>query len=216
MNDEPNAAGLSFDEVIEIQKHLADVPAHLIPSAIQKIEMKLDRKLLEERKDIECQQKKKLDDMRPKVKYPYRLPCKSICNLTRVVVNKGDKYDVKYGEKSNESATQQLREADKFAYYERGNPNRMNPTRELDEFYCKDDRIMCIDLQGYADEHIKEMEDKLFNEEMEQLQPELEKLEEGKCNNQTRKPTDSDSSSDLLTLIDLTSGPLIKTAGLTG
>lgn len=75
---------------------------------------------------------------------------------------------------------------------------------------------MCIDLQGYADEHIKEMEDKLFNEEMEQLQPELEKLEEGKCTNQIRKPTDNDSSNDLLTLIDLTSGPLIKTAGLTG
>lgn len=34
MNDEPNAPGLSIDEVVEIQKHLADVPVHLIPSAI--------------------------------------------------------------------------------------------------------------------------------------------------------------------------------------
>lgn len=76
MNDEPNAPGLSFEEVVEIQKHLADVPAYLIPSAIQKIEMKLDRKLLEERKDIECQQKKKLDEMRPRLRYPSRLPCK--------------------------------------------------------------------------------------------------------------------------------------------
>ena len=32
MNDEPNKAGLSLVEVQEIQKHLADVPAHLIPS----------------------------------------------------------------------------------------------------------------------------------------------------------------------------------------
>ena len=34
MNDEPNKAGLSIAEVQEIQKHLADVPAHLIPSEI--------------------------------------------------------------------------------------------------------------------------------------------------------------------------------------
>ena len=26
MNDEPNKAGLSIDEVLEIQKHIADVP----------------------------------------------------------------------------------------------------------------------------------------------------------------------------------------------
>ena len=50
MNDEPNKAGLSLAEVQEIQKHLADVPAHLIPSEIQKIEMQLDGRLLRERK----------------------------------------------------------------------------------------------------------------------------------------------------------------------
>ena len=52
-NDEPSAPGLSLEEVVEIQKHLADVPAHMIPSELQKIEMKLDskyRELLEERK----------------------------------------------------------------------------------------------------------------------------------------------------------------------
>jgi hypothetical protein len=42
--------------------------------------------------------------MKPKVKYPYRLPSKySVC-LKFEVVNKGDKYDVKYGETSNEVA----------------------------------------------------------------------------------------------------------------
>ena len=96
------------------------------------------------------------------------------------MVNRGDKYDVKFGEKSNEVANQQQREADKFAYYERQNANRMNPTKESDEFYCKDDRIPCIDLTLYAEEHQTEIEDKLFNLEMEQLQPELDKLEEGK------------------------------------
>lgn len=69
----------------------------------------------------------------------------------------------------------------------------MNPTRELDEFYCKDDKILCIDLQGFAEEHIKEMEDKLFNEEMEQLQPELEKLEEGKYIKEARNQSMSES-----------------------
>lgn len=58
MNDEPSAPGLTIDEVVEIQKHLADVPAHMIPSELQKIEMKLDskyRELLEERKGQESQ-----------------------------------------------------------------------------------------------------------------------------------------------------------------
>lgn len=34
MNDEPNAPGLSLEEVAEIQKHLADVPAFMIPSEL--------------------------------------------------------------------------------------------------------------------------------------------------------------------------------------
>lgn len=76
MNDEPNAPGLNFDEVMEIQKHLADIPSHMIPSEIQKIEMKLDRKLLEERKDIECQLQTKLIEMKPKIKFPGKLPRK--------------------------------------------------------------------------------------------------------------------------------------------
>lgn len=131
--------------------------------------MKLDRKLLEERKDIECQLKRQLVDMKPKIKYPYRLPCKFFESSNIIVVNRGDKYEIKFGEKSNEVANQQQREADKFAYYERQNANRMNPTKETDEFYCKDDRIPCIDLNVYAEEHQTEMEDKLFNLEMEQL-----------------------------------------------
>jgi hypothetical protein len=69
------------------------------------------------------------------------------------VVNRGDKYDLKFGDKSNEVANQQHREADKFAYYERGMAVRINPTREMDEFYCKDDRIPCIDLSLFAEEH---------------------------------------------------------------
>ena len=34
MNDEPNAPGLNLEEVLEIQKHLADVPSYMIPSEI--------------------------------------------------------------------------------------------------------------------------------------------------------------------------------------
>lgn len=43
MNDEPSAPGLSMEEVEEIQKHLANVPSHMIPSELKNIEMKLDR-----------------------------------------------------------------------------------------------------------------------------------------------------------------------------
>ena len=37
------------------------------------------------------------------------------------------------------------------------------PTRLVDEFYCKDDKVPSIDLQLFAEEH----EDKMFNLEME-------------------------------------------------
>lgn len=67
--------------------------------------MKLDRKLLEEQKDIECQQKRKLDDMKPRIKYPFRIPCKYESTFDSLVVNRGDKYDQKFGERSNEVAT---------------------------------------------------------------------------------------------------------------
>lgn len=51
MNDEPNAPGLSHDEVAEIQRHLANVPSHMIPSELKKIEMMADRQKLEEQKN---------------------------------------------------------------------------------------------------------------------------------------------------------------------
>lgn len=153
----------------------------MIPSEIQKIEMKLDRKLLEERKDIECQLRTKLNEMRPRVKFPRNLLCKLVQSNINLGINRSEGYDQKWGEKSNEVANQKQREADKFAYYyERNTANRNNPNKELDELYSKDDKVPCIDLVMYAEEHQKSMEDKLFNEEMEQLQPELDKLEEGK------------------------------------
>lgn len=69
MNDEPNAPGLSFAEVNEIQKHLADVPSHMIPSELQKIENNLDRKLLQERKGCELLLKTKLAEMKPLIRF---------------------------------------------------------------------------------------------------------------------------------------------------
>ena len=48
MNDEPSAAGLTIEEVEEIQRHLANVPMHMIPTELKNIEMKLDREKLEE------------------------------------------------------------------------------------------------------------------------------------------------------------------------
>ena len=48
MNDEPSAPGLTIDEVDEIQRHLANVPMHMIPTELKNIEMKLEREKLEE------------------------------------------------------------------------------------------------------------------------------------------------------------------------
>lgn len=69
MNDEPSKPGLSEAEVAELQKHLADVPAHMIPSEMQKIEMQLDGKLLKERKNLDCQLRTKLNEMSPLIPY---------------------------------------------------------------------------------------------------------------------------------------------------
>jgi hypothetical protein len=72
MNDEPSAPGLSHEEVAEIQKHLANVPMHMIPTELKNIEMKLDREKLEEQKNKELYVKNKLDSMKPVVLF--RLP----------------------------------------------------------------------------------------------------------------------------------------------
>jgi len=56
-NDEPSAPGLSEKEVLEIQKCLADVPSHMIPAELSRIEMKLDRQKREEQKSMESQLK---------------------------------------------------------------------------------------------------------------------------------------------------------------
>ena len=69
MNDEPSKPGLSLSEVQEIQKHLADVPAHMIPSEMQKIEMQLDGKLLKERKNLDQMLRTKLMEMNPLIPY---------------------------------------------------------------------------------------------------------------------------------------------------
>jgi len=63
MNDEPSAPGLSMEEVNEIQRHLANVPSHMIPSELKNIEMKLDRQKLEEQKGKEQYIKEKLEKM---------------------------------------------------------------------------------------------------------------------------------------------------------
>lgn len=39
MTDEPNATGLTLEEVAEIQKHLQNVPMHMIPTELKNIEM---------------------------------------------------------------------------------------------------------------------------------------------------------------------------------
>jgi hypothetical protein len=73
MNDEPCAPGLSQDEVAEIQRHLANVPMHMIPTELKNIEMKLDREKLEEQKNKDQYERNKLDRMQPLIS-EYRVP----------------------------------------------------------------------------------------------------------------------------------------------
>jgi hypothetical protein len=72
-NDEPSAPGLSIQEVMEIQKRLADVPSHMIPSALSRIEMKLDRELLEKQKNEQSRLRNQLEAMRPLTRYSRQL-----------------------------------------------------------------------------------------------------------------------------------------------
>lgn len=65
MNDEPSAPGLTHEEVSEIQRHLANVPPHMIPTELKNIEMKLDREKLAEHKNKEQYIKDKLEKMQP-------------------------------------------------------------------------------------------------------------------------------------------------------
>lgn len=96
-------------------------------------------------------------------------------------MERGPDYAVGVGEKSSEPAIQKAREADKFSYYVRGDSQiPSNPLRELDELYAKDNKVPQIDLETFADEHVKSMEESKFNEDMTLLQQELDNLEPGK------------------------------------
>ncbi len=52
--------------------------------------------------------------------------------------------------------------------------------KELDELYSKDSKVPLIDLEVFAKEHIKSLEESKFNKEMARLQTELDQLEQGK------------------------------------
>lgn len=48
LDDEPNAPGLTSEEVEKIQRHLENVPQHQIPSELKKFDLLNDRKIIEE------------------------------------------------------------------------------------------------------------------------------------------------------------------------
>ena len=72
------------------------------------------------------------------------------------------------------------READKFRYYPPSAQNQSNPIKELDEFYCKDEKVAKVDLDIYARDHVKDKEESKFQSDMALMQEELKKLDEGK------------------------------------
>ncbi|CDW75998.1 transcription elongation factor sii protein n terminal domain containing protein [Stylonychia lemnae] len=170
MNDMPSAPGLSHEEVQEIQKHLANVPPHMIPSELKNIEMKLDREKLEEQKGKEQYKKEKLEKMQPLL--IYRVP---------QYVDLGLSYKQARGEQSKDEQNQKQREKTVFqAVYINPNQIPQNPLKELDEHYAKDDKVPQIDCEIIANDYLKQKEDEKFQREILQLQDELQYLDEGK------------------------------------
>jgi hypothetical protein len=123
MNDAPSAPSLTVQEVNEIQKHLADVPAHMIPSELQKIEMMMDRKVIEMNKDRErggrngiednkgnqLVLRRRLMDMKPTIRFTRKLISKCIAifkiNTTILELDQGD-FNMELGQESTEIPAQ--------------------------------------------------------------------------------------------------------------
>jgi hypothetical protein len=62
------------------------------------------------------------------------------------------------------------------------NPNMIpvNPLKELDELYVKDENVIQFDCEVRANEYYKERDDELFAKEMKVIEQELLQLDEGK------------------------------------
>lgn len=66
--------------------------------------------------------------------------------------------------------TQKEREAEKFSFYARGDQQiPSNPFKELDELYYKDNKTAQVDLETFANAHIKKEEEEQFNNDMMEL-----------------------------------------------
>lgn len=58
LTDLPVYPGLSLGQVEEVQKHIANVPTHLIYSELQKLDKQMDREKFEEQRSQDAQLKK--------------------------------------------------------------------------------------------------------------------------------------------------------------
>lgn len=90
MDSEPNAPGLTYEQVDIIQQHLQHVPFHSISSELKTIEKQMDRKKLEEHKNSESRVRQKLQDMKPQAQYKLRQ------------IKLGDNFKLANGKKSME------------------------------------------------------------------------------------------------------------------
>ena len=101
-----------MEEVAEIQRHLANVPMHMIPTELKNIEMKLDREKLEEQKNKEEYCRKKLDRMTPVI--TFRLPLGKQISILSLAIDLGEGYKQARGEQSKEAQVQRHRESTIF------------------------------------------------------------------------------------------------------
>jgi hypothetical protein len=63
LTDLPTIQGLSNDQVIEVQRHTANVPSHMMYSELKKLDMKLDRQKFEDQKTQEQKLRIQLQEM---------------------------------------------------------------------------------------------------------------------------------------------------------
>jgi hypothetical protein len=156
----------------------------MIPTELKNIEMKLDREKLEEQKNKEQYVRNKLDKMQPCLQF--RLPLGKRLETSplqlindSLAIDLGSSYKQAKGQGSNEEQTQKQRESTIFQQiYLNPNLIPVNPLKELDEVYVKDDKgVIQHDSEEIANEWFKKRDDDIFEKELTLLQQELASLE---------------------------------------
>ena len=69
LNDLPVNAGLTKNQVEEVQQHIANVPSHMVYSELKKLDFKMDRQGFEEQKTKNEGLRVQLQEMKPQTRF---------------------------------------------------------------------------------------------------------------------------------------------------